>query len=89
QEVVFAPAGIEFYERDKFPRWKNHLLIACLGGEQLKRIETDGDRVTHEEVVFKGVGRVRDVAIGPDGLPWVVMNTPGRIARLVPADRAP
>jgi glucose/arabinose dehydrogenase len=81
-----APAAIEFYTGDVYPQWKNHLFIACLGGEQLKRIETDGDRVAHQEIVFKGLGRVRDVVTGPDGLLYLAMNTPGRIARLVPDD---
>jgi aldose sugar dehydrogenase len=84
-----APAGIDFYTGDKFPAWKNHLFIACLGGEQLKRIETNGDRVTHQEIVFRGLGRVRDVTTGPDGLIYLAMNTPGRIARLVPAPSSP
>ena len=83
-----APAAIEFYTGHRMPAWENHLFIACLGGEQLKRLETDGDRVVHEEVVFKGLGRVRDVTTGPDGLLYLAMNTPGRIARLVP-DAAP
>jgi glucose/arabinose dehydrogenase len=79
-----APAGIEFYTGDRVAAWKHHLFVACLGGEQLKRLETDGDRVTHQEIVFKGLGRVRDVVTGPDGLIYLAMNTPGRIARLVP-----
>ena len=64
--------------------WRNHLFVACLGGEQLKRLETDGDRVVREEIIFKGYGRVRDVVTGPDGLLYLAMNSPGRIARLVP-----
>jgi glucose/arabinose dehydrogenase len=79
-----APAGIEFYTGDKFPRWKNSLFIACLGGEQLKRIETEGDKVVHQEIVFKSMGRVRDVVTGPDGLIYLALNAPGRIARMVP-----
>lgn len=84
-----APAGMEFYTGDKFPQWRNSLFIACLGGEQLKRIETDGDEVTHQEIVFRGYGRVRDVVTGPDGLIYLAINTPGRIARLVPAANTP
>ena len=79
-----APSGIEFYSGARFPRWRNHLFVACLGGEQLKRLETDGDRVVREEIIFKGYGRVRDVVTGPDGLLYLAMNSPGRIARLVP-----
>ena len=81
-----APAGIEFYTADKYPRWKNNLFIGCLGGEQLKRIETDGDKVTHQEIVFRGMGRVRDVVTGPDGLLYLALNAPGRIARIVPEE---
>ena len=58
--------------------------MACLGGEQLKRLETDGTRVVREEIVFKGYGRVRDVVTGPDGFLYLAINSPGRIARLVP-----
>ncbi|MFM1749063.1 MAG: hypothetical protein RLZZ188_2729 [Verrucomicrobiota bacterium] len=81
-----APAGIEFYAGARFPRWRNHLFVACLGGEQLKRLETEGDRLVREEIIFKGYGRVRDVVTGPDGLLYLAMNSPGRIARLVPDD---
>ena len=79
-----APSGIEFYTGNQFPRWRNHLFVACLGGEQLKRLETDGHRVVREEIIFKGYGRVRDVVTGPDGLLYLAINSPGRIARLVP-----
>ena len=79
-----APAAIEFYTGDRFPNWKNNLFIACLVGRQLKRIETDGDKVVHQEIVFSEMGRVRDVVTGPDGLIYLAMNNPGRIARLVP-----
>jgi aldose sugar dehydrogenase len=81
-----APSGIEFYTGNKFPRWKNHLLIACLGGEQLKRIETDGDKVTHQEILFRGMGRVRDLVTAPDGTIYLALNAPGRIARIVPEE---
>ena len=83
---TIAPAAIEFYAGDRYPRWANNLFLACLGGEQLRRIETDGDRVVHQEVLFRHLGRVRDVVTGPDGLLYLAMNNPGRIARLVPAE---
>ncbi|WP_414660957.1 PQQ-dependent sugar dehydrogenase [Horticoccus sp. 23ND18S-11] len=79
-----APAAIEFYAGDRFPRWKNSLLVASLVGRHLRRIETDGDTVTSQEVLFAEMGRVRDVVTGPDGLIYLALNNPGRIARLVP-----
>jgi glucose/arabinose dehydrogenase/galactose mutarotase-like enzyme len=85
---ALAPSGIEYYAGERFPGWKNSLFVACLGGQQLRRLETDGDRVTHQEPLFKELGRVRDVVTGPDGLLYVAFNAPDRIARLVPVDAA-
>ena len=36
-----------------------------------------------ETLVF-GIGRVRDLAFGPDGYLYVALNGPDRIVRLVP-----
>jgi hypothetical protein len=44
------------------------------------------DRVIHEEVILKNLGRVRDVCCGPDGAIYVVLNQPGMIIRLSPAE---
>jgi glucose/arabinose dehydrogenase len=90
-----APSGITFYTGDKFPEWKGDLFVTGLGGEALRRLETDGDKVVHEEIVFKGFGRVRDVVTGPDGFLYVALSipgvrmsdtTPGMIVRMIPAD---
>ena len=45
----------------------------------------DGSKVAKQEVLFKGIGRVRDVVSGPDGLVYVAFNSPDRVARLLPA----
>jgi aldose sugar dehydrogenase len=81
-----APAAIEFYTGDRFPKWKNSLFMACLVGQHLRRIETDGDKVVHQEVIFSQLGRVRDVVQGPDGYLYVVLNNPGRLSRIVPEE---
>ena len=81
-----APAAIEFYNGDRFPKWKNSLFLASLVGRHLRRIETEGGKVVHQEMLFSEMGRVRDVVTGPDGMIYVALNNPGRIARLVPAD---
>lgn len=79
-----APSGITFYTGDRFPAWKNDLFVATLAGRSLRRLTTEGDQVTHQEVVFSDMGRVRTVVQGPDGYLYVLLATPGRIARLVP-----
>jgi glucose/arabinose dehydrogenase/cytochrome c5 len=94
---AIAPSGIAFYTGNKIPAWTNSLFVTGLGGEALRRLETDGDKVTHEEVIFKGFGRVRQAVVGPDGLLYVALSvpgvrlsdpTPGLIIRLVPAERS-
>jgi glucose/arabinose dehydrogenase len=80
-----AVCAIVFYTGDRFPGWKNDLFVTALGGQALRRLVIVGKRVVHEEVLFKGLGRVRDVVNGPDGTLYVVLNDPGRIVRIVPA----
>lgn len=79
-----APCGMNFYTGSLFPKWKNHLFVASLAVEELHRLELDGDKVVAEEVVFKGLGRIRHVITGPDGALYVLL--PKRIARLTPAE---
>jgi glucose/arabinose dehydrogenase/4-amino-4-deoxy-L-arabinose transferase-like glycosyltransferase len=76
--------GIAFYTGERFPGWRNDLFVAALVGQQLRRVVLDGTRAVHQEVLFKGLGRVRDVVNGPDGYLYVALNQPGRIVRLVP-----
>ena len=59
--------------------------IAGLDLEILRRVVLDSGKSTKQEVLFKGIGRVRDVVSGPDGLVYVAFNGPDRVARLVPA----
>ena len=78
-------AGLTFYTGERFPQWRNDLLIATLAQQQLKLLRVDNGRVIREAVLLENMGRIRDVIIGPDGLPYVALNQPnGRIYRLVP-----
>jgi aldose sugar dehydrogenase len=81
-----ATSDIEFYTGDKFPNWKNDLFVTALAFQELRRLVVDGRNVVHQELLFKGIGRVRDIVTGPDGYLYVALNDPGRIVRLVPAN---
>ena len=95
---AIAPSAIAFYTGDRYPGWKNTSLFVCaLKGQQLRRLEIQGDRVVHQEVVFSEFGRVRDIVQGPDGYFYVALqnptgvnglplsaSTPGLIIKLVP-----
>jgi aldose sugar dehydrogenase len=81
-----AVSPIAFYTGNRFPRWKNNLFLGSLAAEELRRLVIAGHSVTHQEILIKGIGRVRDVVNAPDGYLYVVLNQPDRIERLVPAD---
>ena len=78
-----------FYTGDRFPKWRGNAFVGGLAGQQLSRLEMDGNRVVHEEVLFKGTlnQRVRDVEQGPDGLIYLLTDEDnGRLLRIEPAD---
>jgi glucose/arabinose dehydrogenase len=81
-----AVSSIDFYVGSAFSKWSGNLLVGTLAAQELRRLEIEGTRVTRQEVLFRGVGRIRDVVVGPDGLVYLAMHDPDRIARLVPAD---
>ena len=78
-----AVCGINFYTGDLFPKWKNHLFLASLAAEELRRIEIQDGKVVKQETLFKSLGRIRYVTGGPDGAIYVLL--PNRVARLAPA----
>ena len=89
QPVLFwrpsiAVCGIDFYRGDLFPRWKNRLLVGALAFEEVRLLTIENDRVIYQETILKNAGRVRDVASGPDGAIYVVLNNPGTVLRLTP-----
>jgi glucose/arabinose dehydrogenase len=79
-----AVCGIDFYSGELFPKWKNRLLVGALKYEEVRLVSIVKDRIIHDEVILKNAGRVRDVACGPDGAIYVVLNKPGTILRLTP-----
>jgi aldose sugar dehydrogenase len=81
-----ATSGLLFYTGDRFPQWRGNAFVGGLSSQQLSRLEMDGNRVVREEVLFKGVQRVRDVEQGPDGLIYLLTDQPdGQLLRIEPA----
>ena len=85
-----AVSPLHFYRGDAFPRWKNQLFVGSLAQQKLFRMSVEGGRVTHAELVFEKLGRIRDIKTGPDGLLYLALEIPGpqpgRIIRLRPAE---
>ena len=79
-----APCGMTFVTSNLFPAWKGNLLIGSLKFRYVARLELSGDQVIREEKLLEGLGRVRSVVEGPDGLIYVSVESPGMILRIVP-----
>lgn len=81
--VAPGPAG------EAFPEWRGDLLAGGLSGRNVDRIRVKVENgigvVVEREEIVHGMGRVRDVAMGPDGSVYIVLNGPDRVIRLVPA----
>jgi glucose/arabinose dehydrogenase len=83
-----APSGMSFYTGQRFHRWRGDLFVGALAGRHLRRLVMERDRVIGQEVLLDGaVGRIRDVAQGPDGYLWIITDQDnGVLYRLEPAD---
>lgn len=91
QPVVYwdpsiAPCGMTFVDSDRYPGWKNNILIGSLRFKYLERVELDGNEVVDQEKLLEGIGRVRNVEMSPDGFIYVAMESPGFIVKLLPVN---
>jgi glucose/arabinose dehydrogenase len=85
-DPVIAPGGMLFYTGDLFRSWKGDLLVASLRPGALVRLDMAGGRVVGEEHLLTDVGRLRDVAQGPDGALWVITDKDdGELLKLTPS----
>jgi glucose/arabinose dehydrogenase len=86
-----ATAGLLIYTGDKFPEWRGNFFAGGMNGQQLARLEMNGQRVRIEETLLKDQGRIRDVRQGPDGFIYLAIDDregkPTRIVRLEPVPR--
>lgn len=65
---AIAPSACLFYRGKAFPQFRGDLLVGCLRGECILRVQLDGKRVIRQErLLEKQYGRIREVAEAPDG----------------------
>lgn len=80
-------SGMAFYTGNDFQDWDNDLFMGALAQQKLMRIELNEDNevVHQEDLLRKEIGRIRDVAMGPDGNLYVLTDMPnGGLYRLEP-----
>lgn len=79
-----APSSAAFYYGDKFPDLKGNFLFTCLRGLRIIRVALSGREVIGQENLLEGkVGRIREIAEGPDG--FIYFSTSNRDGRGTPA----
>lgn len=84
-----ATSGMLVYSGSLLSEWTGNLFVGGLRGEQVARLVMDGDTVVHEETIYEGHGRVRDIRQGPDGAIYIGLDTDtdeASIVRLFPTD---
>ncbi|MEM7100238.1 MAG: PQQ-dependent sugar dehydrogenase [Pseudomonadota bacterium] len=81
-----AISSFIFYTGDKFPNWRNNVLIGSLKGSSLFRMVFDGDKFLHQETLIKDLARIRDIEVADDGLIYLLLEREqgSSIVRLVP-----
>jgi len=90
------PSGMVFYNSTVIPGWNGTLLFAVLGlannptahhVHQLQFNAPGGTTVTFEQTLFTNrFGRIRDVAVGPDGFMYFSTNNVGTSVAASPDD---
>ena len=83
---TIAPAGAAFYEAAAIPGWDGSLLFVTLKERDLRRLvpaDASFGSVAQEQVLFDGrFGRLRSIAVGPDGA--IYLGTSNRDGRASP-----
>lgn len=62
-----APSGMDFVTGDIYPEWKGDLFVSSLKYKLIVRLKIENENVILEEDLLKGIGRIRNIRMGPDG----------------------
>jgi aldose sugar dehydrogenase len=81
-----APSGMAFLASDRYgPGWRGNLFVGSLKFGYLDRILLQDGKVATEQRLLEGIGRVRDVRQGPDGLLYLLTDEEdGKLVRVLP-----
>jgi glucose/arabinose dehydrogenase len=75
-------AGMDFYNTDLIPAWKNSLLVTSLKGSRVTQLQLSADGknvVKATDFYVNTYGRLRDICISPEGKVYIaVSNKDGR-----------
>lgn len=80
-----APSGMDFVYGSIYKPWEGNILLGSLKFKYVVRCELSGNSVSHQEIMFRNIGRLRNVVMGPDRYIYIATELPGTIYKLVPA----
>lgn len=79
-----SPSGLAIYRGSAFPKWDGHAFLACLSGQQLRRVALANGKAGRQEEMLKDLGaRFRAVRVGPEGFLYLSTDD-GKLIRLRP-----
>ena len=78
-----APSGMAFVTSDRYPDWKGHLLVGSLVFQYLELVKLKGNAVVERQKIAADIGRIRNVAQGPDGFIYIAVEGKG-IFKIIP-----
>ena len=78
-----APSGFAVVSGDVYPEWEEDLLVGSLKFSYIEKLTLKDNKVIKREKLIDGVGRVRDVMVGPDGYIYAGLEGKG-IIKLIP-----
>lgn len=81
-----AVSGMDYYDHDEIPQWKNSLLVATLKNTRLMQLKLNAGHDDVEEIneFFNGkYGRMRDVCISPAGRVYICTSNGGNNDKII------
>lgn len=80
-----APCGMTKVTSDKYPGWRNNLLIGAMVLTHISRVDLgEGGTEVKKEKLLDKTGRYRAVVQSPDGYIYAASESPGKLIKLVP-----
>jgi glucose/arabinose dehydrogenase len=83
---TIAVCGIDYYNSDKIPAWKNSILMTTLKDASLRQLKlsADGNSVVSTSMFFKNeYGRIRDICISPSGNVYICTSNGGNDDKII------
>jgi aldose sugar dehydrogenase len=81
-----APCGMTKVTSDKYPGWKNNIMIGALALTHISRVEIAPNGEVKKEKLLDKEGRFRVVVQSPDGYIYAATEGPGKLIKLVPVN---